>query len=256
MRLHLHASAAPAALLAAALALGAPAAAQDLTPEEVKRLALEAILENPEIVMEAVELLREREEAAQAEATRATIAQLGDALERDPEAPVLGNPEGDVTVVEFFDYNCPYCKRAAGEVKALIEGDENLRVVYREWPILGEGSLFAARAALAARAQGKYEDLHWALMADQTRKDEAAVLRIAGSVGIDIERLKADMTDPAIDAHIARSNELAKSLGFTGTPSFVVGQEAVFGYVPAADLEKLVAAARDGTPAPDPAPGE
>jgi protein-disulfide isomerase len=235
-----------AAALGLAMSLGTPAGAGELTPEEVKRLALEAILENPEIVMEAVDLLREREEAAQAEATRATIAELGDALSHDPDAPVLGNPEGDVTVVEFFDYNCPYCKRASTEIRALIEGDANLRVVYREWPILGEGSLFAARAALAARAQGRYEDLHWALMADQTRKDAAAVLRIARSVGIDTDRLQADMNDPAIDAHIARSNELAQSLGFTGTPSFVVGQQAVFGFVPAAELQKLVAAARDG----------
>lgn len=240
--------AAAAAMLAAAFALGTPAAAQELTPDEVKRLALEAILENPEIVMEAIDLLREREEAAQAEATRATIAELGDALLRDPQAPVIGNPDGDVTIVEFFDYNCPYCKRASGEVRSLIDGDANLRVVYREWPILGEGSLFAARAALAARAQGRYEDLHWALMADQTRKDEAAVLRIAESVGIDIDRLRADMSDPAIDAHIARSNELAQSLGFTGTPSFVVGDQAVFGFVPAAELAKLVEAARGGSP--------
>jgi protein-disulfide isomerase len=233
--------------LAAALVMAQPALAQDLTPDEVKRLALEAILENPDIVMQAVEILRQREEAAQAEATRSAITDLSFELTEDPNAPVLGNPEGDVTVVEFFDYNCPYCKRAATEVKALLAADGNVRLVQREWPILGEGSLFATRAALAARAQGKYEDLHWALMADQTRKDEAAVLRIAASVGLDLDRLKADMAAPEVDEHIAISSSLAKTLGFTGTPSFVIGTEALFGYVPQAELEELVRAAREGS---------
>ena len=233
--------------LAAALAMAQPALAQDLTPDEVKRLALEAILENPDIVMQAVEILREREEAAQAEATRSAILHLSFELTEDPNAPVLGNPEGDVTVVEFFDYNCPYCKRAATEVKSLLAADGNVRLVQREWPILGEGSLFATRAALAAREQGKYEEMHWALMADQTRKDEAAVLRIAVSVGLDLDRLKADMAAPEVDEHIAISSSLAKTLGFTGTPSFVIGTEALFGYVPQAELEELVRAAREGS---------
>lgn len=230
--------------LAAALALAAPATAQELTPDEVKRLALEAILENPQIVMEAVAILRERDEQAQAEATRAAIADLSAELTRDPNAPVLGNPDGDVTIVEFFDYNCPYCKRAAAEVKAVLAADTNVRLVYREWPVLGEGSLFAARAALAARAQDKYEAFHWALMADQTRKDASAVLRIAESVGLDVQKLQADMEAPEIAAHLAKSDQLAQTLGFSGTPSFVVGDEAVFGYVPAADLTALVEAAR------------
>ena len=232
--------------LAAALAATQPALAQDLTPDEVKRLALEAILENPEIVMQAVEILRGREEAAQAEATRSAISELSFELTEDPNAPVLGNPEGDVTVVEFFDYNCPYCKRAATDVKALLAADDGVRLVLREWPILGEGSLFAARAALAARAQGRYEDLHWALMADQTRKDEAAVLRIAASAGLDLDRLKADMEAPEVDEHLAISSSLAKTLGFTGTPSFVIGTEAQFGYVPQAELEEMVRAVREG----------
>ncbi len=233
-----------APILAAVLAL--PAMAQEMTPEEVKRLALEAILENPEIVMEAVGILRERDEAAQAEAAQAAIADLQVALTEDPNAPVLGNPEGDVTVVEFFDYNCPYCKQAAGEVKGLIAADADVRLVYREWPILGEGSLYAARAALASRAQGKYEEFHWALMADRTRKDEAAVLRIAESVGLDLERLKKDMDAPEVVEHIAKSNEMAQALGFTGTPSFVVGEEGVFGLAPQDDLQALVNKAREG----------
>ena len=234
----------PLSALAVALALAAPVAAQELTPEEVKRLALEAILENPEIVMEAVAILREREEAAQAASAAAAIAELRPMLEADPNAPVLGNPEGDVTVVEFFDYNCPYCKQASGEVKALLAADADVRLVYREWPILGEGSVYAARAALAAREQGKYEEFHWALMEDRARKDEAGVLRIAEAVGLDVERLKADMESEAVMSHIAQSMAMAESLGFTGTPSFVIGGQAVFGLVPQDQLAAFVAEAR------------
>lgn len=234
-----------AAALAVTLALGAPAPAQEMTPEEVKRLALEAILENPEIVMQAVELLRAQEEAAQAEATTAAIADLRTALEQDPDAPVLGNPEGDVAVVEFFDYNCPYCKRAATEVKGLIEADSDIRVVYREWPILGEGSVVAARAALAAREQGKYEEFHWALMEHQARKDEAAVLQIAESVGLDVEKLRADMESEAVDRHIAQSMALAQSLGFTGTPAFVIGGQPAFGLLSQDQMAAMVAEARE-----------
>lgn len=234
-----------AAALAVTLALGAPAPAQEMTPEEVKRLALEAILENPEIVMQAVELLRAQEEAAQAEATTAAIADLRTALEQDPDAPVLGNPEGDVAVVEFFDYNCPYCKRAATEVKGLIEADSDIRVVYREWPILGEGSVVAARAALAAREQGKYEEFHWALMEHQARKDEAAVMQIAERVGLDVEKLRADMESDAVDRHIAQSMALAQSLGFTGTPAFVIGGQPAFGLLSQDQMAAMVAEARE-----------
>lgn len=225
--------------------------AQEMTPEEVKRLALEAILENPEIVMEAVEILREKEEIAKAEATNAVISEMTAALYQDENAPILGNPDGDVTVIEFFDYNCPYCRQAYAEVEKLLEFDPNVRLLYREWPILGEGSLYASRAALASREQGKYEEFHIALMSDRARKDESAVLRIAESVGLDIEKLQADMDSDAVVAHLEKSNELAKALGFTGTPAFVVGDEGVFGMIPADDLIAFVEEKRKAGTAQD-----
>ncbi len=227
-----------------ALTATLPVYAQDLSEEDVKRLALEAILENPDIIMQAVDILQRREEAAAAEASAAAITELQSELTEDPNAPVLGNPDGDVTVVEFFDYNCPYCKQAAKDVEALIENDPGVRVVYREWPILGEGSLFASRAALASRAQGKYEDFHWALMAERSRKDEAAVLRIAESVGLDLTRLQEDMMAPEVSEHIARSQQLASALGFNGTPSFVIGETAVPGMVPLDAMQQIVAEVR------------
>ena len=218
--------------------------AQERSDEDIKRLALEAILERPEILMQAIQLLEQREAAAQRSAAAEVLEQERDLLENDPNAPVLGNPDGDAAVVEFFDYNCPYCKRVAPDVKALVNGDENLKVVYREWPILGEGSVFAARAALASREQGLYEPFHWALMELAGRANEATVMAAAENVGLDTEKLRADMDAAEIDEHIETSMRLAQSLGFNGTPSFVIGDELVPGLVPLDQLEDLVEAAR------------
>ena len=235
-------------LATAALALLATgAAAQELTEERIKELALQAILENPQIVMDAVDILREREAAEAEEAARVAMAEQAEMLYEDPLAPVLGNPDGDVTIVEFFDYNCPYCKRAAQTIEALVEADPDLRVVFREWPILGEGSVVAARASLAAREQGEgpYEMFHYALMNAPGRLDEARVMEIAGIVGLDVDRLREDMASDAVDEHIATSMQLAEALGISGTPAFVVGDTLVPGAVPIDDLIGLIASKRE-----------
>ncbi|WP_298498496.1 DsbA family protein [uncultured Maritimibacter sp.] len=220
--------------------------AQDLTEERIKELALQAIRENPQIIMEAVQLLEAEQAAAQADAQAEVLKNQRELLERDPNAPVLGNPDGDVTVVEFFDYNCPYCKRAMAEVQGLIAADPNVRLVYREWPILGEGSVFAAKAALAAREQGKYEEFHWALMGMQGRAEEASVLRVAEDIGLDVERLRADMDAPEIQEHIATSMRLTQALGFNGTPSFVIGDNLIPGFVEEEHLRSAVDDTRSG----------
>lgn len=221
-------------------ALPFAASAGELSEARIKELVYEAIRENPDIIMEAVAILQQREDEAQASATQSILSDQRMALERDPNAPVLGNPDGDVTVVEFFDYNCPYCKRAMTEVQALLEADADVRLVYREWPVLGEGSVFASRAALAARAQGKYEEFHWALMGARGRVEEVSVLRIAGEVGLDLERLKADMQSPEVEEHLATSMQLAQTLGFNGTPSFVIGNALLPGFVEQAQLQEIV----------------
>ncbi|WP_371156783.1 DsbA family protein [Jannaschia sp. 2305UL9-9] len=240
----------PAARHLATLALttclvAGPVAAQDFSEEEIKQLALQAILENPEIVMEAVAILQARDEEEAAAAARASLDDDRDMLERDPNAPVVGNPDGDVTVVEFFDYNCPYCRRAGEQVSAMLETEDNVRVVYREWPILGEGSVFAARAALASREQGKYEDFHKALMQARGRVDDRVVLQIAAGVGLDLDQLQADMDAPEVQAHIDTSMQLAQSLGFSGTPSFVVGSALAPGLIDADQLIEMIEAARE-----------
>lgn len=229
----------------AALSLTSPASAQDLSKDDVKKLALEAILENPEIIMQAIDILRAQENEDKASAQQQAFLDNKELLQNDPNAPVLGNPDGDVTIVEFFDYNCGYCKRAMVAMQAVLEKDKNIRVVYREFPILSEASVFASRAALASRAQGKYEEFHWALMSAQTA-DEAAVLTIAAQVGLDVAKLKVDMDAPEVVEHIQTSRDVANALQFTGTPSFIIGDEIVGGFIPQDVMEEVIADARKG----------
>ena len=218
--------------------------ADDLSEDRIKELVLEAIRENPEIVLEAVQIIEQREQERQAAAAATVLSENRDILENDPNAPVLGNPDGDVTVVEFFDYNCPYCRRVKPQIEALLDADPNVKLVYREWPILGDGSVFAARAALASREQGKYEEFHWALMGMAGRAEESTVIRVAEEVGLDVAKLRRDMNAPENDAHIAASMEMSRALGFNGTPSFVIGDALVPGVIEAEQMIQLAREAR------------
>jgi protein-disulfide isomerase len=229
----------------AALSLTSPVSAQDMSKEDVKKLALEAILENPEIIMQAIEILRAQETEDTAAAQQQAYLDNKELLTMDPNAPVLGNPDGDVTIVEFFDYNCGYCKRAMVAMQAVLAKDKNLRVVYREFPILSEASVFASRAALASRAQGKYEEFHWALMSAQTA-DEASDLTNAAQLGLHDEQLRADLDAPEVADHIQTSRDVANALQFTGTPSFLIGDQIVGGYIPQDVMEEVIADEREG----------
>ncbi len=231
--------------LAMALVLPFSTNAESLDAERVKELALEAILENPQIIMDAVALLQQQQADAETVSQSDVLDNQRNLLERDPNAPVLGNPEGDVTIVEFFDYNCPYCRRSMGEVQALLKADPDVRLVYREWPILSEGSVYAAKAALAARKQGKYNELHWALMGLKGRVEQDTVLLVAKKIGLDLDQLRQDMDAPEIDEHLESSMRLGEALGFSGTPSFVIGDELVNGFVEQAQLADFVKAARE-----------
>ena len=226
------------------LLLPLAATADDMSEERIKELVLEAIRENPGIVFEAAQLFEEQQQASQAQAAAQVLETEKATLENDPNAPVLGNPEGDVTVVEFFDYNCPYCRRVKPEMEALLASDTNVRIVYREWPILGEGSVFAARAALASRNQGKYEEFHWAMMGMNERADEASVLQVAEDICLDVAQLRRDMDAPEVEEHIQTSMRLSQSLGFNGTPSFVIGDSLAPGLITADQLIELVKQAR------------
>lgn len=245
-------------LLLASLMVGlapGPAMGQPYTDQQIKRLALDALRESPELVLEiirdnpevvaqAVAILQERERTQQAQAAQAALATHRDALFNEPDGPMLGNPDGDVTIVEFFDYNCGYCRRSSRVIHDLLEADDQVRVVLREWPILGEGSLFAARASLAAQQQDRYQAFHWALMDLPGQATEASVISTAGTLGLDVERLRRDMAAPEVDAHLARSDQLARALKFTGTPAFVVGNTLVPGFTSLEQLQELVRQSR------------
>lgn len=183
--------------------------------------------------------------AATTERTNPMPEELRKALERDPNAPVLGNRDGDITLTEFFDYNCGFCRKMLGTMQRLISSDPGLRVVYREWPVFGEDSEFAARASLASLDQGRYWQFHAALMKTNGRAGEATALRAAREVGLDEARLRADMQEPRIDQHIQRSFELAEHMGLIGTPSFIAGDEGVFGELSLAELQQMIARARE-----------
>lgn len=174
----------------------------------------------------------------------AEIAATRNAVFNDPEAPVMGNPAAKTVLVEFSDYNCGYCRKSMPEVAALLKSDPRLKLVVHEIPIFGEGSRYAATAALAAREQGKYTEFHRALMSMKGKAEQASVLRVAREVGLDVERLQRDMQSRRISAQIDRSLALADEIGLVGTPSFIAGDRAVFGYLSKADLAELVAEAR------------
>lgn len=234
--------------------LGIQAIAQTAPPMSSKAAELDPfeqrvrdyLLNNPEVILEAMQILQERQRAAEAEKLERTIAERREEILNDPDAPVGGNPAGDVTLVEFFDYNCPYCRKAAPTVAELEEADASLRIVYKEFPVLGPASTFAARAALASRKQGKYGQFHNALMQGDGRLTEDTVMEIALAVGLDVERLEQDMQEPAIQDAIARNARLANALGITGTPSFVIGEQIVPGAADRTALQSLIERARRG----------
>lgn len=219
----------------------------DAQEERIKELAIEAILEQPEVIEEAIKRLRTIQQERQSSLIRKSIEDRSADLTNDDNAPILGNPQGDAIVVEFFDYNCPYCKRALPIVEQLIALDKDVKLVFREFPILSDGSRFAARAALASRNQGKYEEMHKALMDVKGRVDEANTIEVAKKLGLDIERLRADMMAPEVDQHIELSMELAQALGINGTPSFVIGDEVAPGLIQLDRMKTMVEKARSLT---------
>ena len=211
----------------------------------VERIVRDYLLRNPEVIEEALRILQAKQQAEEQARVQAAIRENGDVLRAHPMSPVSGNTAGDVTVVEFFDYQCGYCKRALPVMEALLETDANVRVVWKEFPILGPVSVFAARASMAANRQGRYYPLHLALMMEP-QLTEQKIIEIADRTGLDLERLRQDMADPAIQSYLDETQALARKLGIGGTPAFVVGGTLVPGVVDTARMKELVAAARSG----------
>jgi protein-disulfide isomerase len=231
-----------------ALVLSAPASAEEpMTPAEVEaieQVVHDYLLKHPEVILEAIDALKARSAQQAADTQRRAVAERRDELLRDAAAPVGGNPDGAVTVVEFFDYQCPYCKAVAASLIKTVEAQDDVRIVFKEFPILGPASEFAAKAALAANRQDKYLDFHLGLMAARGQLTEAMVLGIAERSGLDMDRLRKDMEAPEIAETIARNQALADALQIRGTPAFVIGDQVVPGAISMEDLRKLIDAER------------
>jgi protein-disulfide isomerase len=218
-------------------------AEQEQRIEEIVRAYL---LKRPETLIEARQALEARQAEAAAAQFALALQQTREGLLHDPATPIGGNRDGVVSVVEFFDYNCAYCRRASPTVAEILKGNLDVRLVYKELPILGDSSKFAARAALAVHRQSPelYESFHKALMSAKDKLTEDAVVDLAREVGADVERMRSHMDDPAIQAHLDHNVELAKVLGINGTPAFVIGNAHVRGAQPLAVLRKAIEKAR------------
>lgn len=210
----------------------------------VEQIIHDYLFQHPEVLVQALQSAEEKAAKEAEEHGRVELTKRYAELAADPRDPVLGNPKGDVTIIEFFDYRCPYCKQVAPALQTLLSEDKNLRVVFKEFPILGADSKYAARAALASAKQGKYQAFHTALMKNKGQLTDETVINLAQSVGIDTARLKADIMSNDIDGVLMHNSELAQALNIRGTPAFIVGKEILAGAADLDTLRKTIAAAR------------
>jgi len=201
----------------------------DTQKRAIEQVVKDYLMANPEVLLEIQGALEAKMEKAQAEKLKVAITENVKEIYRNPKAAVAGNPNGDITVVEFFDYNCGYCKRGLSGVVELIEKDPKVKVVFKELPILSKGSEEAAHVALAARLQGKYWEVHRALLENKGQANEAVALKVAEKAGLDMTKLKADMNSDEVKGEIERVRDLAQKMGISGTPHFLVGDRSIGG---------------------------
>lgn len=237
------------AALAAGMTLATQGAALDLgamTPEERALFRDEVrayLLDNPEVIMEAVNSLEARQAEVQAQTDLALVADNAEALFNDGFSFVGGNPEGDITLVEFMDYRCGFCKRAHGEIEKLLETDGNIRFIVKELPILGEQSVLASRFVIAARmvhGSEAYKSLHDALMVYNGDISIESLRRLADTFGLETDPIEARMEDDAVTAELSATRDLAQAMQISGTPTFVLGDEMLRGFLPFDQMLSIV----------------
>ena len=240
----------PPALKAAAAAGAAPPPNTNPTPPALSEdMVHQALTNHPEWVMQAYQLDQQRQQEARFANSNAEISKHRTDLYSKAGDPQEGNPQGDMIVAEFFDYQCPYCKQQGPELEKLIATDSHVRVIYKEFPIFGGGSLTAAKAALASAAQGKYSAFHKAMLADRTPEhqlDDARVFAVAKDAGLDVDRLKVDMSAPNVTAQLEENRQLAATLGINSTPGLIVADRLQPGATQFEQLANQIAAARQG----------
>ena len=217
---------------------------------EIENIVKKYLVQHPEVLQEVMEALDKRQKEADADKARTTIKDNKATIFNSSHQVVLGNPQGNVTMVEFFDYNCAFCKRALPDMLDLIKTDSDLKFVLKEFPVLGPGSLEAAHVAVAARMQDssgkKYMEFHQKLLGGRGAADKTRALAVAKEVGFDMARIEKDMTGDEVKAQIEESFKLAEALGLNGTPSYVVGSDVVVGAVGLNALKEKVSSARCG----------
>ena len=242
------------ALFALALALAPQAAPaqsfSDTQRGDIEKIVRDYLLKHPEVLEEAMGELSKRQATADAEKHQASIAQNSEAIFNSPRGVQLGNKDGDVTFVEFFDYNCGYCKRAMTDMLELMKGDSKLKVVLKEFPVLSQGSVEAAQVAVAVRMQDptgkKYLDFHQKLLGGRGAADKARAMAAAKEAGLDMAKLEKDLTSSEVRATLEENMKLAESLGMNGTPSYVIGKQIIIGAVGAESLKEKIGIARCG----------
>lgn len=232
----------------------APAFAQFSTSQrtDIEHIIREYLVSHPEVIQEAMTELQKRTAEAEAAKQQTAVKQNSQEIFNSSRQVVLGNPKGDVTMVEFFDYNCGYCKRAMSDMLTLLKTDPNLRVVLKEFPVLGPGSVEAAKVAAAARMQDKsgkkYLEFHTKLLGGRGQADKAHALAAAKDAGFDTAKIEKDMNSDEVRAQIEESFKLADALGLNGTPSYVIGKDVVVGAVGLDDLKEKINSSRCGKP--------
>lgn len=236
--------------IAAALGTATVANAQSateaagLTKEQVQTIVRDYLRENPEVVIEAIEAFQAKQRLAEQEQRERALTAKRAEIFDDPLAPTNGVTDADVTLVEFFDYQCGYCKKIFPDIMAIMAEDKKLRVVFKELPILGPDSVVAARGAIAADKQGKYMEYHRAIMDLRGKLSEQRILQAAGEAGLDVAQLAKDMKAPEIDNYLRANLQLAQEIGVTGTPAMFVGDQFIPGAVDRKTLEHLIAQER------------
>jgi protein-disulfide isomerase len=221
-----------------------PPPLNDKQQEAVKKIVHDYLMDHPEVMMEALQAYREKERLAQEEAGKKALTQKSEQLIHDPNSVVLGNPDGDVTVVEFFDYHCPYCKAMADSTLDAVKSDGKVRLVMKELPILGPDSVYASRAAIASRKQHLYTEFHQALMHLKGPLNEGTVMQTAAAVGLNVDKLKKDMNDPEVESIISANLDLAHAINIDGTPGWVVGDKSMSGAMSPQSFKQMIQDAR------------
>jgi protein-disulfide isomerase len=242
------------ALFALAFCAAPPSASAESFSEgqrgEIETIVKNYLIAHPEVLEEAMAELNKRQAVAEAEKNQASVAQNSDAIFNSPRGVVLGNKDGDVTFVEFFDYNCGYCKRAMADMLDLMKSDPKLKVVLKEFPVLSQGSVEAAQVAVAVRIQDpggkKYLDFHQKLLGGRGPADKARAIAAAKDAGLDVVRIEKDLAGPEVRATIEENFKLAEAMGMNGTPSYVIGKQVVIGAIGLDGLKEKIGVARCG----------